>query len=74
MASRRRGGNLPVCLPAQLRLARTTLVLVRTSRAPSKATLSRNPVFPRCRQVGKDARLDQFFQQPDEPLLTGPSK
>lgn len=25
-------------------------------------------------QVGKDARLDQFFQQPGEPLLTGPSK
>lgn len=26
------------------------------------------------RQVGKDARLDQFFQQPGEPPLTGPSK
>lgn len=25
-------------------------------------------------QVGKDARLDQFFQQPEETLLTGPSK
>lgn len=25
-------------------------------------------------QVGKDARLDRFFQQPGEPLLTGPSK
>lgn len=25
-------------------------------------------------QVGKDARLDQFFQQPGEPWLTGPSK
>eukprot|EP00887_Chlorella_sp_A99_P007495 scaffold2.g7495.t1 len=25
-------------------------------------------------RVGNDARLDQFFQQPGEPLLTGPSK
>lgn len=25
-------------------------------------------------QVGKDARLDQFFQQEGEPLLSGPSK
>ena len=25
-------------------------------------------------QVGKDARLDQFFQAEGEPLLTGPSK
>ncbi|KAL4855947.1 hypothetical protein ACK3TF_003705 [Chlorella vulgaris] len=30
-------------------------------------------LFYRVLNVGKDARLDQFFQQPDEPLLTGPS-
>lgn len=30
-------------------------------------------LFYRVLQVGKDARLDQFFQQPGEPLLTGPS-
>ncbi|KAL4425018.1 hypothetical protein ABPG77_001796 [Micractinium sp. CCAP 211/92] len=30
-------------------------------------------LFYRVMQVGKDARLDQFFQQPGEPLLTGPS-
>ncbi|PSC67318.1 hypothetical protein C2E20_8998 [Micractinium conductrix] len=30
-------------------------------------------LFYRVLHVGKDARLDQFFKQPDEPLLTGPS-
>lgn len=30
-------------------------------------------LFYRVMQVGKDARLDQFFQQPGEPLLTGAS-
>ncbi|EFN53044.1 hypothetical protein CHLNCDRAFT_137283 [Chlorella variabilis] len=30
-------------------------------------------LFYRVLQVGKDARLDQFFQQPEETLLTGPS-
>ena len=57
-------------MPA-LRFSRSLLL---TGCAAAWAARLGGYLFYRVLHTGKDARLDQFFRQPGEPLLTGPSR